>query len=182
VRVTLIRPSITGGRPHDAMEPLAFAILAGLTPADAEVDVFDERTEDAPPDRRTDLVALTVETYTARRAYQIAREYRRRGVPVVMGGFHPSLPPGESLAFADAVVLARMTPDELTEGRMRARAAVDSASSIARRALDPRANCRGLWRPGLFLAANVMSKRELSKKLGRPLGLPGAPAPLPEVS
>ena len=41
---------------------------------------------------------MTVETFTARRAYQIAAAYRRRGVPVVMGGHHPSLLPEEALA------------------------------------------------------------------------------------
>ena len=41
---------------------------------------------------------MTVETFTARRAYQIAAAYRRRGMPVVMGGHHPSMLPDESLA------------------------------------------------------------------------------------
>jgi radical SAM superfamily enzyme YgiQ (UPF0313 family) len=48
---------------------------------------------------------LTVETYTARRAYQIAAHYRRRGVLVVMGGYHPTLLPEEALQYADAVVI-----------------------------------------------------------------------------
>lgn len=104
MKITFIRPSITGARAHDAMEPLAFAILAGLTPADVELDFFDERLEEIPTDHATDLVALTVETYTARRAYQLAAAFRRRGVPVVMGGYHPSFLPEESLQFADAVV------------------------------------------------------------------------------
>ncbi len=50
-------------------------------------------------------MALTVETYTARRAYQIATAYRRRGIPVVMGGYHPTFLPDEALQFADAVVI-----------------------------------------------------------------------------
>ena len=105
VKVTFIRPSIMGGRAHDAMEPLAFAVLAGLTPQDVAVDFFDERLEEIPADHETDLVALTVETYTARRAYQIASAYRRRGIPVVMGGYHASFLPDEALQFADAVVI-----------------------------------------------------------------------------
>lgn len=105
MKITLIRPSITGGRAHDAMEPLAFAILAGLTPPGAEVEFFDERLEAIPEDHQTDLAALTVETYTARRAYQIAARLRQRGVPVVMGGYHPSFLPEEALQFADAVVI-----------------------------------------------------------------------------
>jgi radical SAM superfamily enzyme YgiQ (UPF0313 family) len=105
MKITFIRPSITGRRAHDAMEPLAFAILAGLTPPDVELDFFDERLEEIPTDHETDLVALTVETYTARRAYQIADAFRRRGVPVVMGGYHVSFLPEEALQFADAVVI-----------------------------------------------------------------------------
>jgi hypothetical protein len=68
------------------MEPLAPAVLAGLTPPDVEIAFHDDRMEGIPYDEPTDLVAISVETYTARRAYQIASEYRRRGVPVVMGG------------------------------------------------------------------------------------------------
>lgn len=86
------------------MEPLCFAILKSLTPADADISFFDERLETIPFDRPADLVALTVETYTARRAFQIAARFRRRGVPVVMGGYHPTFLPEETLEHADAVV------------------------------------------------------------------------------
>jgi radical SAM superfamily enzyme YgiQ (UPF0313 family) len=87
------------------MEPLVFAILAGLTPKDIELDLFDERLEPIPTDHETDLIALTVDTYTARRAYQIATNYRTRGIPIVMGGYHPSFLPMEALVYADAVVI-----------------------------------------------------------------------------
>jgi radical SAM superfamily enzyme YgiQ (UPF0313 family) len=61
--------------------------------------------ERIPFDEPTDLVAVSVETYTARRAYQIASEYRRRKVPVVMGGSTPSLVPDEVARYAEAVVV-----------------------------------------------------------------------------
>src|SRR5262245_2172896 len=48
---------------------------------------------------------MSVETYTARRSYQIASEFRRRGVPVVMGGFHPTLVPDEASEYAEAIVI-----------------------------------------------------------------------------
>jgi radical SAM superfamily enzyme YgiQ (UPF0313 family) len=70
-----------------------------------ETVLYDERLELIPYDDPTDLVALTVETYNARRAYQIATQFRRRGVPVVMGGYHPTFLPDEALQFADAVVV-----------------------------------------------------------------------------
>jgi len=56
-------------RSSDAMEPLCFAILKSLTPSDIDVSFFDERLETIPFDHPADLVAMTVETYTARRAY-----------------------------------------------------------------------------------------------------------------
>lgn len=110
MKLTLIHPCIGRrvGQPYIRtwqMEPLAPAVLAGLTPDDVEVEFFDDRMEVIDYDRPTDLVALSVETYTARRAYQIASAYRRRGVPVVLGGFHPSLVPQEAALYADAVVV-----------------------------------------------------------------------------
>ena len=105
MKVTFVRPNMHDGRSTDAMEPLSFANLKGLTPPDIETVLYDERLEEIPYDEPTDLVAMTVETYTARRAYQIAAEFRQRGVPVVFGGFHPTFLPDEALAHGDAVVL-----------------------------------------------------------------------------
>jgi len=110
MRLTIVHPCI-GRRSGDReyvrtwqMEPLPAATLAGLTPREIEVKFYDDRMEAIPFDEKTDLVAMSVETYTAKRAYQIASEYRRRGVPVVMGGFHPSLCPDEVARYAEAVV------------------------------------------------------------------------------
>ncbi|HEY5893424.1 MAG TPA: radical SAM protein [Chthoniobacterales bacterium] len=109
MKLTIVHPCI-GRRPGQKyirtwqMEPLPAATLAGLTPKDVEVRFYDDRMETIPFDEPSDLVAISVETYTAKRAYQIATEFRRRGVPVVMGGFHPSLCPDEVMEYAEAVV------------------------------------------------------------------------------
>jgi radical SAM superfamily enzyme YgiQ (UPF0313 family) len=87
------------------MEPLSQAVLAGLTSPEVEIDFYDDRLEPIPYEKSTDLVAITVETYTAKRAYQIASEYRQRGVPIVMGGFHATLCPEEVSQYAEAVVI-----------------------------------------------------------------------------
>lgn len=50
------------------MEPLSMAVLASLTPRRHEVVFQDDRVERLDYDAPTDLVALSVETYTARRA------------------------------------------------------------------------------------------------------------------
>lgn len=105
MKITFVRPNLYEGRSFDAMHPLCFAILRSLTPPQVTTKFYDERLESIPLDEPTDLVAMTVETYTARRAYQIATEFRRRGVPVVMGGYHPTFLPDEAVQFADAVVV-----------------------------------------------------------------------------
>jgi radical SAM superfamily enzyme YgiQ (UPF0313 family) len=109
MRLTLIHPCI-GRKPGQKyirtwqMEALPAATLAGLTPKDIEVRFYDDRMEVIPFDEPADLVAISVETYTAKRAYQIASEYRKRNVPVVMGGFHATLCPDEVAGYAEAVV------------------------------------------------------------------------------
>ncbi len=109
MKLTIIHPCI-GRKPGQKyirtwqMEALPAATLAGLTPKDVEVRFYDDRMEKIPFDEKTDLVAISVETYTAKRAYQIATEFRKRHVPVVMGGFHATLCPDEVAQYAEAVV------------------------------------------------------------------------------
>lgn len=106
MRIILIRPRFAEGyRSPAVMEPLALAVLAALTPKEHEVCAIDERLDEKVLDRQADLVAITVCTFSAKRAYAIAAEYRKRGIPVVMGGFHPTLLPREALEHADAVVV-----------------------------------------------------------------------------
>ncbi len=87
------------------MEPLQIGILAALTPSEFDIGFFDDRMEEIDYNQKTDLVAITVETFTAKRAYEIAARYKERGIPVVMGGMHPTLIPGEVLLHADAVII-----------------------------------------------------------------------------
>ena len=110
MKITFIKPTI-GRQEHSLyvdegrMEPLMLAVLAGLTPPDVEVVLYDDRMESIPYDEPTDFVAITVETYTARRAYEIAAEYRQRGIPVILGGMHISLLPDEAAEHADSIFI-----------------------------------------------------------------------------
>jgi radical SAM superfamily enzyme YgiQ (UPF0313 family) len=109
MRLTFVHPAI-GHRAGESyirtwqMESLPVAVLAGLTPHDVTMSFYDDRMEAIEYDNPTDAVAIPIETYTAARAYQIASEYRSRGVPVIMGGFHATLVPDEVARYADAVV------------------------------------------------------------------------------
>ncbi len=86
---------------------------------------YDDRMEMIPFDEPTDLVAISVETYTAKRSYQIASEYRQRRIPVVMGGFHPTLCPSEAQDYAEAIVVGEAEGvwpelvDDFRHGRMK---------------------------------------------------------------
>ncbi|MBN1874348.1 MAG: B12-binding domain-containing radical SAM protein [Anaerolineae bacterium] len=108
MKLTLIKPTI-GRLEHSLfvdearMEPLQLGVLAALTPPEVEVVLYDDRIERVPYDEPTDLVAITVESFTARRAYEISKAYRARGVPVVMGGMHVTLLPEEAAQHADVV-------------------------------------------------------------------------------
>jgi radical SAM superfamily enzyme YgiQ (UPF0313 family) len=130
MKITLIKPNI-GRREHSLyvdegrMEPLMLAVLAGLTPPDVEVVLYDDRMETIPFDEATDLAAVTVETFTARWAYEIAAEYRKRGVPVILGGMHPTLLPeeaalhGDSVLVGDAETVWAEVIDDARHGRLR---------------------------------------------------------------
>lgn len=79
--------------------------VAALVPPDMEVAIKDDCYETINFDEPVDLVALTFMSHQAPRAYQVAAEYRKRNVPVVMGGFHATLDPEEAKQHADAIVI-----------------------------------------------------------------------------
>ncbi|MEZ5381830.1 MAG: radical SAM protein [Microthrixaceae bacterium] len=86
--------------------PLAAMTIEALARREGwRTTMVDEDVEPIDLDARTDLVAITTWTANAPRAYRLARQYRERGVPVVMGGVHPSMLPGEAARHADAVVV-----------------------------------------------------------------------------
>lgn len=128
MKITFIKPNI-GRQDHSLyvdearMEPLMLGVLAGLTPPDVECVLFDDRMEPIPYDEPTDLVAITVEIYTARRSYEIAAEYRARGVPVILGGMHVTLFPAECRQYADAIFIgdAEQGWEEVVEDARRGR-------------------------------------------------------------
>ena len=109
--------------------PLTLTTLASLVPPelDAEVVLVDEGISDIDPAIEADLVGISAITGTAPRSYELAAQFRRRGVPVVLGGVHPTLMPDEAARHADAVVVgyAEETWPELLRdfaaGRMRRR-------------------------------------------------------------
>lgn len=96
---------IVKGRKGLGCIPLALPTLAALTPPGVDVRITDENVEPADLDEPADAVGISYITSTAPRAYAIADAFRRRGVFVILGGFHATQFPQEALEHADAVAV-----------------------------------------------------------------------------
>jgi radical SAM superfamily enzyme YgiQ (UPF0313 family) len=85
--------------------PLTLPYLAALTPPEWEVVLHDEQLQPIDFTCRPDLVAITVGTLHSLRAYDIADEFRRRGIPVILGGPHTFFHLEEAGEHCDAVAI-----------------------------------------------------------------------------
>jgi radical SAM superfamily enzyme YgiQ (UPF0313 family) len=133
VKILLIQPTtcFSDGTPYKSrirwMMGLTLPYLAGLTPKEFDVALLDDRMDEIDYDGRYDLVGITTTISTSYRAYHIAAEFRKRGVPVVLGGFHATLMPKECLEHCDAVVEGEAEYswpellDDFSRGQMRRR-------------------------------------------------------------
>ncbi len=110
MKVLLIQPSRL--RPDGRVDKrrrrwllgMTLPYVAALTPRDVRVEIKDDLLEDITFCEDCDLVALSFMSHQAPRAYQIARGFRTRGIPVVLGGFHATLASEEAQEHADALV------------------------------------------------------------------------------
>jgi len=101
-RILLVNP-LAAGFEQRLFPPLALAVLAGAVPDGYEVRIVDEHVR--PVEFEADLAAISATSYSIRRAYRLCAEFRRRGIPVVLGGNHPTILPGEASRHADSVVV-----------------------------------------------------------------------------
>lgn len=108
-KVLLIAPtaarSLMGRDFSYRLPPFGLMKVAAMTPTGWQASIVDEKIEKLELNQEADLVGITAMTPTARRAYQIADHFRRRGTKVVMGGMHVSNLPEEALQHCDGVVL-----------------------------------------------------------------------------
>ncbi len=82
---------------------LTLPYLAALTPREWDVELVDEQLMDIDFDASVDLVAITAWTINSFRAYDIARKFRKRGIPVILGGPHTFFHSDEAAEHCDAV-------------------------------------------------------------------------------
>jgi len=104
--VSLIKIKESRWNTYRLWKPLGLLILGGLTPPEWDITVIDENlgVPDYTAMPRPDLVGITAFTSQANRAYNVAAEFRARGVPVVMGGIHATMCLAEASERVDAVV------------------------------------------------------------------------------
>ena len=129
--------------------PLTLTTLAALIPADLDVELtlVDEGIQEVDPTALdADLVGMTVITGTAPRAYELAAQFRSRGIPVVLGGPHVTLIPDDADPHADAVVVGY---------------AEDAWPQLLRDFAAGRMQRRYVQDPNLSLAGRPFPKREL---------------------
>src|SRR5919199_5872945 len=112
MKVKMILPALTEAkspffRPvkYSLFPPLGLATLAGYFDDSVEVTLQDEHVEEIKIDDCPDLVVIQVYITSARRAYQLADHYRRRGSYVALGGLHVTSLPDEAAAHADTIFL-----------------------------------------------------------------------------
>jgi radical SAM superfamily enzyme YgiQ (UPF0313 family) len=108
-KVLLIAPtaarSLMGRDFFYRLPPVGLMKVAALTPSEWQATIADEKIETLDLEQGADLVGITAMTPTAKRAYQIADHFRRRGIQVVMGGMHISNMREEALEHCDSVVI-----------------------------------------------------------------------------
>ncbi len=89
---------------------LSLSMLAGMSDESWDITIIDENVQAIDFDDLPDLVGISVMTPLAPRSYAIADEYRKRNVPVILGGIHPTMLPAEAAEHADCVVTGEAEP------------------------------------------------------------------------
>ena len=85
--------------------PAVFAVIKALTPPQYTVRTFSRIFWRKRYYKPGILVGITCYSCNCFEAYKIAKEFRKRGARVVMGGPHVTSLPEEALAFCDSVVV-----------------------------------------------------------------------------
>jgi radical SAM superfamily enzyme YgiQ (UPF0313 family) len=93
-------------QPEFHLPPHGPVCFAATVPDDVEIVFRDEHVQSLDFDEPADLVAMScMLTCQIPRGWEIAAEYRRRGVPVIFGGIATMLHAEETMQHADSVFL-----------------------------------------------------------------------------
>lgn len=84
---------------------LALPLLAALTPEDYETSICLETIENVPFETDADIIVISSMGHGVIRTIDIAKEFKKRGKIVILGGYMVSLMPEESKKYCDCVVI-----------------------------------------------------------------------------
>lgn len=104
MRIAFIKVNMMYSKGKDALKPLIFALIEKLTPPEHEITFYDERIENLPENIDADIIAMSVETFAAKHAYELADRFKKPDNLIVMGGFHPTALEEEALEHADIIL------------------------------------------------------------------------------
>lgn len=101
------------GQTEFHLPPHGPVVFAAALPEDVEIEFVDENMEPIDFDDPADFVGISMMlTIQAKRGWEIADKYRKKGIPVIFGGIAAMLHAEETARHADAVFLGE------AEGRM----------------------------------------------------------------
>lgn len=112
--------------------------LAALAPKEWQITLVDDATEEVDFNAPVDAVAIAIRTVTSLRGYEIADNFRRRGIPVLMGGPHATFYAEEIAEHADAVCIGEAEEifpkmlEDAAAGRLRRFYRRDQPASLER--------------------------------------------------
>lgn len=95
---------------HHLVPSETLTALAAATPPHHEVDIIDENVQHLDWEDIPDVVGITVYTFLAPRAYELARHFRSKGAHVVLGGLHVTSLPEDALPHADTIFIGEAEP------------------------------------------------------------------------
>lgn len=112
MRIKMILPALMEAkspywRPikYSLFPPLGLATLAAYCSADDEIELQDEHVEEINSNDNPEIVLIQVYITNAFRSYQLADQYRKRGIYVCLGGLHVSSLPEEAMQHADSLFI-----------------------------------------------------------------------------
>lgn len=74
--------------------PYAGTHIASLLPRDWHVELIHEMARDVDLEMDVDVVFMSTMDFCAPHAHEVAKRFRARGMPVIVGGLYPTLNPG----------------------------------------------------------------------------------------
>lgn len=97
---------------RSSFPPLGLATIASYIPEEYSVEIIDEGVDGLIDISKisADIVGISVNTLTAKRAYELSNDFITEGVPTILGGIHPTVVPGEAVNNATSIVIGNGEP------------------------------------------------------------------------